>query len=134
MKTIITVVLLLFTSMTVLSQAQRDFAKLEKNTNERAKGLIHNLNATKDTLVLSSNRLISKVYSVGTNQKREVDQTYNLYDVKIPLTGLSRGKHIFVTVQGKSRIVFVVKIFGEDTHMLIASNEKKPTVLKKKDK
>lgn len=132
MKTLLSVILLLFTSNIVLSQTNNDFAILEKNINERAKGLSHHLNATKDTLVLSSDRLISKVYSVNEDQKREVDRTFNLYDVEIPLTNFSKGKHIFVTVQGKRRIVFVVKIFGDD-HMLIASSEKKPAVLKKRD-
>lgn len=132
MKTILSVILIgLFTSITALSQAQNEFAILEKNSNERAKGLIHKLNTTKDTLILSSDKLISKVYSVDKNQKRAIDQTYNLYDIEIPLTGLSRGKHIFVTVQGKRRIVFVVRIFGDD--ILLASNEKNPIELKKRD-
>lgn len=114
----------------MLTQAQNDFAILEKNINERAKGLTHDLNASKDKLILSSDRLISRVYSVSADQTREIDQTYNLYDVEIPLTNFSKGKHIFVTVQGKQRIVFVVKILGDD-NILVASNEKKLTGIKK---
>lgn len=114
--------------MTVLSQAQQDFAKLEKNINERAKILFHELNDSKDTLILKSDRLINKVYSVGEDQKREVDLEINTYEAEIPLTHLSKGKHIFVTVQNKRRIVFVVKIFGNES-VLLASNEKKQPTL-----
>ncbi len=133
MKTIVSVILLgLFTSVTALSQTQHDFAKLERNINERAKGLKQSLNVSKDTLVLKSDRLISKVYSVSMDQQREVDMVVNDHEVEIPLTTLSKGKHIFVTVQNKRRIVFVVKVYGND-NLLLASNEKKPKALKNKN-
>ena len=39
--------------------AQQDFATIEKNINIRASGLHHDLNATKDTLVLKGDTKIS---------------------------------------------------------------------------
>ncbi|MCK8480103.1 hypothetical protein [Psychroserpens algicola] len=113
------------------AQAQNDFAKLEKNVNVRAKGLIHKLNTTKDTLILKSKSLINKVYSVSMDYKREVDLTVNKKAIKIPLNTLSKGKHVFVAVQTPIRIVFVIKVLRDNDILLtveeedlIAKNEK----------
>ena len=105
-------------------QAQNDFAILEKNVNIRAKGLTHNLNATKDTLILKSNTLIHKVYAVNMNYKREIDLSVREKAVKIPLKKLSKGKHVFVAIQSPVRIVFVVKIL-RDNSVLLALEENK---------
>ncbi len=110
------------TSYTI--QAQNDFAKLEKNVNIRAKGLIQKLNHTKDTLILKSDSLIRKVYSVSTDYKREIDMAVNAKDVKIPLNRLSKGKHVFVAVQSPIRIVFVVKIFRDNEWLLAMEEER----------
>ncbi|MFT4780693.1 hypothetical protein ES692_14685 [Psychroserpens burtonensis] len=110
----------LITSLNYTAQAQVDLAKLEKNVNIRAKGLIHNLNTTKDTLVLKSDSLINKLYSVSMAHEREIDMSINKTFVKIPLDQLSKGKHVFVAVQSSMRIVFVVKILREDKDTLLA--------------
>ena len=113
--------------MTLLSyeaQAQDDFAKLEKNVNIRAKGLIQKLNSTKDTLILRSDSLIRQVYSVSTDYKREIDMKVNAKFIEIPLNDLSKGKHVFVAVQSPIRIVFVVKVL-RDNDWLIAMKEER---------
>ncbi|WP_299275218.1 hypothetical protein [uncultured Psychroserpens sp.] len=120
-------VIIFFSIMTLTSytiQAQNDFAKLEKNVNIRAKGLIQKLNHTKDTLILKSDSLIRKVYSVSTDYKREIDMAVNAKDVKIPLNRLSKGKHVFVAVQSPIRIVFVVKIFRDNEWLLAMEEER----------
>lgn len=105
-------------------QAQNDFAILEKNVNVRAKGLTHELNTSKDTLVLKSKALINKVYAVNMNYKREVDLAVRNKTVKIPLTDLSKGKHVFVAVQSSLRIVFVVKILRDNSDLLALEEDK----------
>ncbi|WP_298902707.1 hypothetical protein [uncultured Psychroserpens sp.] len=120
-------VIIFFSIMTLTSytiQAQNDFAKLEKNVNIRAKGLIQKLNHTKDTLILKSDSLIRKVYSVSTDYKREIDMAVNAKDVKIPLNRLSKGKHVFVAVQSPIRIVFVVKVFRDNEWLLAMEEER----------
>ncbi|OUR99367.1 hypothetical protein A9Q86_12400 [Flavobacteriales bacterium 33_180_T64] len=121
----------LISSLNFLVEAQNDFARLEKNVNIRAKGLIQKLNSTKDTLILKSESLINKVYSINTDYKREVDLSINDKCIKIPLTKLSKGKHIFVAVQSPIRIVFVVKIL-RDNEILLAMEDKKLVVKNEK--
>lgn len=113
----------LMTSLNANAQLQNDFAKLEKNVNVRAKGLVHKLNKTKDTLILKSESLINKVYSVSKTYEREIDMVVNEKLVKIPLNTLSRGKHVFVTVQSPIRIVFVVKVFRDNEWLLAMQEE-----------
>ncbi|SDS03898.1 hypothetical protein SAMN04515667_1269 [Formosa sp. Hel1_31_208] len=119
------------TSINSRAQAQSDFAKLEKNVNIRAKGLVQKLNKTKDTLILKSESLINKVYSVNKIYEREVDMIINEKLIKIPLSNLSKGKHVFVAVQSPIRIVFVVKVL-KDKDVLLAVDDK--TLLAKNDK
>nr|WP_321236322.1 hypothetical protein [uncultured Psychroserpens sp.] len=121
--TIIVIFFSLITSLNYTAQAQNDFAKLEKNVNVRAEGLIHKLNATKDTLVLKSESLINRVYSVSMDYKREVNMAINEKFAKIPLNKLSKGKHVFVAVQSPIRIVFVVKVLRDDTLLLTVEEE-----------
>lgn len=111
-------------SLNANSQMQNDFAKLEKNVNIRAKGLIHKLNKTKDTLILKSESLINKVYSVSATYEREVDLIINEKGISIPLNKLSRGKHVFVAVQSPVRIVFVVKVFRDNEWLLEMQEER----------
>ncbi|WP_299336950.1 hypothetical protein [uncultured Psychroserpens sp.] len=125
MKLVITVIFFsLITSLNYNAQAQNDFAKLEKNVNIRAKGLIQELNKTKDTLILQSGSLINKVYSVSTDYEREVDMVVNDTHIKIPLNQLSKGKHVFVAVQSPIRIVFVVKVFRDNEWLLAMQEER----------
>ena len=130
----ILVIVIFFSFITSLNsrvQAQSDFAKLEKNVNIRAKGLVQKLNKTKDTLILKSESLINKVYSVNKIYEREVDMIINEKLIKIPLSNLSKGKHVFVAVQSPIRIVFVVKVL-KDKDVLLAVDDK--TLLAKNDK
>jgi hypothetical protein len=122
----------LITSLNSTIQAQNDFAKLEKNINVRAKGLIQKLNTTKDTLILKSESVIHKLYSVSEQNKREIDLSIGTKSIKVPLTNLTKGKHVFVAVQSKLRIVFVVRLF-EDEELLLAMADDELVVKNKKE-
>lgn len=94
-------------------QAQENYVKLDKNRNIQAKNLIHELNATKDTLLLRSNKKINSLYSINKDYSRELDFYINDTIYRLPLNKLSVGKHVMVTVQSPKRFVFVVKILKE---------------------
>jgi len=113
-------------------QAQEQYAILEKNVNIRAKGLVHQLNKTKDTLILSSDKKINKVYSISETNVREINTYINKNTFKVPLNKLSKGKHVFVVVQSPLRIVFVVKVLQEGPVVLPVS-EIKLSALKNED-
>ncbi|RKE98095.1 hypothetical protein [Ichthyenterobacterium magnum] len=98
--------------------AQEDYALLEPNVNVRANGITHYLNKTKDTLLLKSDKMINKVYAVNMKYEREVDTKINANSYKVPLTELSKGKHVFVVVQSPLRIVFVVRVLQNNTRVL----------------
>ncbi len=91
--------------------AQQGLAIIEKNVNIDARGLFHNLNTTKDTLLLKSDKKIDYVYSINRNYKREVDNYVDSKSYKVPLNNLSKGKHVFVVRQSPVLIVFVNRIF-----------------------
>jgi hypothetical protein len=99
--------------------AQHEFAKIEKNINVLASGLHHDLNATKDTLVLKSDSKISYIYDIFNKRKHDINRRVYASDYKVALRDLSKGKHIFVVVQDALKIVFVVRIFG-DTPAIVA--------------
>jgi len=123
MRIVITIVFFsLITSLTFTVHAQNDFAKLEQNVNQRAKTLSHHLNTSKDTLVLKSEYLIKKVYSVSNTNTSEINLNVNKNFIEIPLSKLSKGKHVFVTVLPSMRIIFVVKIL-RDYNALLAMIE-----------
>ena len=105
------VVLLFLLSFTL--NAQEHYAKLEKNRNIQAKGLIHQLNSTRDTLVLKSDKKINYLYSINKDYGREFDVLLDTTSYKLPLNKLSKGKHVFVAVQSSMRIVFVIKILKD---------------------
>ncbi|WP_299118643.1 hypothetical protein [uncultured Winogradskyella sp.] len=105
------VILLFLLSFTL--HAQDHYAKLEKNRNIQAKGLIHQLNTTRDTLILKSDKKINYLYSINKDYGRELDFHIDTTSYKLPLNKLSKGKHVFVAVQSPMRIVFVVKILKE---------------------
>lgn len=94
-------------------KAQEQYAKLEPNRNIQAKGLIHKLNATKDTLILQSHQKINYLYSINKNYGRDFDVYVDTTFYKFPLNKLPKGKHVLVAVQSPKRIVFVVKILKE---------------------
>jgi hypothetical protein len=93
--------------------AQEQFAKLEINRNIQAKGLIHKLNKTKDTLILQSDQKINYIYSVNKNHGRDYDFYVDATSYKLPLNKLKKGKHVLVAVQSPKRIVFVVRILKD---------------------
>lgn len=120
-------------------QAQESYAKLEKNRNIQAKELIHELNETKDTLILRSNKKINGLYSINKDYSRELDFYINDTSFKLPLNKLSVGKHVMVAVQSPKRIVFVIRILKEipktepiklTTKDIIATESEKALVLK----
>jgi len=94
-------------------QAQKQFASIEKNHNVRAKDLSHELNSSKDTLLLSSTKPIDYVYAINSDLKREIDFYSNANSLQIPLNQLSKGKHVFVVGHQKMQIIFVVRILTE---------------------
>tara|TARA_Y100000815_G_scaffold112601_1_gene101406 strand:- start:224 stop:658 length:435 start_codon:yes stop_codon:yes gene_type:complete len=106
------VVILIFLLSFTLN-AQEHYAKLEKNRNIQAQGLVHELNSTKDTLILRGDRKINYLYSINKEYGRELDFTINDTIYKLPLNKLTKGKHVMVAVQSPMRIVFVVKILKE---------------------
>ncbi len=115
------VVLVFLLSFTL--NAQEQYAKLEKNRNIQAKGLIHKLNKTKDTLILTSDKKINYLYSVNKNQGRELDFYVDSTSYKLPLNKLAKGKHVLIAVQSPKRIVFVVKILKEipkESHVVVS--------------
>lgn len=93
----------------------QEFASIEKNKNVQAQQLYHDLNATKDTLMLKSDRKINYVYSINRNYEKEVYNFINATSYEVPLNNLTKGKHTFVVGQSPLKIVFVVRINGSET-------------------
>jgi len=93
--------------------SQNSYASLEKNVNLYAAELSHELNSTKDTLLLQSPKKITYIYSINEDYKREIDTYAGSNDVKVPLTNLSKGKHVFVVTEDRKRIIFVIRKYGE---------------------
>jgi len=114
----------LISSLNFIARAQSDFSKLERNVNVRAQGLIQKLNTTKDTLLLNSNSIINRLYSVSEQNEREIDVSCRSKSIKVPLTNLTKGKHIFVAVQVGLRIVFKVILFEDEAELLAMANDK----------
>lgn len=106
---LLTVSLVVFTS-SVFSQAA--FAKLEKNRNILASSLFHELNTSKDTLLLKSKSEIAHVYSLNSDNEKEIDVYLNETDIKIPLVNLSPGKHVIIVDQTPKKILFVIHVLG----------------------
>ena len=113
------VYLFLYSTLFLFSvEAQQPFATLKKNVNSRASSLVHKLNKTKDTLILSSESSISKIYSINRQYKREIDETILANHYKLPLNKLSQGKHVMVVSQNRMKIVFVIWINQDPTEPL----------------
>jgi hypothetical protein len=101
-------------------QAQEHYAKLEKNRNIQAKDLVHKLNKTRDTLILTSDKKINSLYSINKDYSRDFEFNIDTTSFKLPLNKLVKGKHVLVAVQSPMRIVFVVRILKD------IPNEEKP--------
>lgn len=97
--------------------AQESFATIEKNVNVDASHLFHDLNKTKDTLLLKSDKKIRYIYSINKNYKREINYFIDRNAFKVSLKNLSKGRHVFVVGQSNLKIVFVIHVFG-DSHTI----------------
>ena len=104
-------------------QAQKNFAVIEKNFNIRAKDLLHDLNATKDTLILQSSKSIDYVYAINSEYKREIDFYNNSNALKIPLNSLSKGKYTFVVGNQRMKIIFVVHVLSDQKGLAMVSEK-----------
>ena len=115
MKNVIRICLVIILSilLSYTLQAQEPYAKLEKDRNIQAKGLIHELNKTRDTLILKSDKIINSLYTINKDYGRELDFEIDTTAYKLPLNKLSVGKHVFVVIQSPMRIIFVVKIIED---------------------
>lgn len=113
-KNVLTLVIAFFCLLYFPVSAQ-EFASIEKNKNAQAQQLYHELNVTKDTLILKSDTKINYVYSINRNYEKEVYDFINATSYQVPLTNLTKGKHTFVVGQSPLKIVFVVRINGTAT-------------------
>jgi hypothetical protein len=91
------------------SSAQEDFAVIRKNVNVLAKDLHHDLNATKDTLILKSKKKMYKVYTIGDNYG-VVNYDIKAFDLQVPLTNLKKGRYVFVVNHLYHKVVFQVTV------------------------
>ena len=115
-------------------QAQDAFATLEKNVNFRASGLIEELSANKDTLILRSDKKMTYVYSINKDYQREIDTYAGDTYFKVPLTNLSKGKHVFVVSVSPLKIVFVVRILKDYVETLPVGTEVLTATAKNEEK
>jgi hypothetical protein len=122
-KTLIVLIIIACSDLLSTSvHAQEKFASIKKNVNNSANNLYHDLNKTKDTLILSGNKNIRYVYSINKLYKRETNQLINANSAKIPLTHLTKGKHVFVVEQTPLKIVFVIKVLKDKTLLNASTN------------
>lgn len=92
-----------------LSHAQAEFAFIKKNINVLANDLYHDLNETKDTLILKSTNKMYRVYTAGFHSGT-IDQHMIATEFKVPLNLFERGKYVFCVDQLRYKIVFTVFI------------------------
>ncbi|MBT8266681.1 MAG: hypothetical protein KJO41_11630 [Bacteroidia bacterium] len=112
MRNFLLTLLLTFSKIFVhQTQAQEKIAVIEKNSNILAKDVKHELNATKDTLILRSKRRMHYVYSVNSDHQREIDEFIEDFKYKIPIDRLSQGKHLFAVSYLQRKIVFIVRVY-----------------------
>lgn len=110
---ILLIICLLLYSNSVL--AQTSYAKIEKNYNTRASSLSHELNVSKDTLLLKSSNKITHVYSINSKYKREIDVYLDTNSYQLPLNNLTKGKHLLVVGESPKKIVFVIWILDNES-------------------
>jgi hypothetical protein len=108
-----TLVIAFFYLCPLQSFAQKTYASIEKNVNLRAKHLFHDLNTTRDTLILRSDKKLMYVYAISEDQKRIVNGNINAYNFEVPLDNLHQGKHVFVVGQSPLNIVFIVRVYKD---------------------
>ena len=93
------------------SFSQDEFATIRKNVNVLAKTLKHDLNASKDTLILEGKEPIRRLYTIGENAGVVDDYIYNRF-YKLPLHQLKNGRYLFVAFESRKRIVFEINVLG----------------------
>ena len=93
--------------------AQEDFASLRKNVNYRAKMLHHELNASKDTLILRSPNRMYRLYSVG-DCKSKIDEKIDDFEYRFPLRQLKIGRYLMVTQFNGVKVVFELNILQRE--------------------
>jgi len=103
--------------------AQKSFATIEKNVNIDAKSLFHDLNKTKDTLLLKSDKKITYVYSINKDHKRELNYYINKTTCELPLNNLSKGRHVLVVGQPGLKIVFVNRVLKDSPSLTSIAND-----------
>ncbi|TYA56819.1 hypothetical protein [Formosa maritima] len=108
MKTLLLALSLSFFTNFIFSQTE--FARIEKNSNIQANILFHDLNKSKDTLLLKSESEILHIYSINSDYKREIDVYLGETDLQIPLSKLTKGKHVMVVDLNPKKIIFVIYI------------------------
>lgn len=101
------------TACVSFSYSQTDYAKINKNKNVQAAGLFHDLNKTKDTLILKSDKKINYLYTANNKGKKGINTRIDATEYKLPLNRLQKGRNVFVAIQSPMRIVFVVNILKE---------------------
>jgi len=111
LKTFVFACLMVIANQT--AQSQEDFALIEKNVNYRARGLFHDLNATKDSLILKGKEKINYISAIDESSNSVIDTYVGAKDFKLPLKTLKKGKYIFVVIQQPLQIVFVVKVLKD---------------------
>ncbi|MFD1063359.1 hypothetical protein ACFQ1Q_08870 [Winogradskyella litorisediminis] len=95
------------------SQKRKGNAVIYKNYNLQAAGLIHKLNATKDTLILQSERKINYLYTANRKDEGRVKVRVDGNSYKLPLNRLKKGRNVMVAIQSPLKIVFVVNVLKE---------------------
>ncbi|MDA7558098.1 hypothetical protein N8768_02950 [Flavobacteriaceae bacterium] len=113
-RVIMTLLIAFFCLSNLQIFAQQGFAEIEKNINFRARSLVHELNATKDSLFLKSEIDIKSIYTIHNQIKHDLIRHVNNKDYEVSLRDFDRGKHVFVVVQQLLKIVFVVHVYGEE--------------------
>lgn len=106
-------VVIFITACVSFSYSQTDYAKINKNKNVQAAGLFHDLNKTKDTLILKSDKKINYLYTANNKGKKGINTRIDATEYKLPLNRLQKGRNVFVAIQSPLRIVFVVNILKE---------------------
>ena len=106
-RALLITVFLIFPYLNV--SAQDDFASLRKNINYRAKLLDHQLNKTKDTLILNCPQRMYRIYSVGSSKVR-INEKIDDFTYKLPLKNYNIGKYLMVTQLNGLKIVFELNI------------------------
>ncbi len=96
-----------------IATSQSTIAKIYKNKNIQASGLYHDLNKTKDTLILKSEQMINYIYTANNDGRRDINKRINNTEYRLPLNELDKGKNVIVAVQSPLQIVFVVQILKD---------------------